>query len=136
MRVIAELQRIIACDARVDLAALFGSQARGCAGQHSDVDVAVRLASGVPCTAFQEFETSVSRALNRMVEIIDLALAPPLLRFEIARDGQLIVERNAGDWVAFRAQAMIDWWDWQPVARHMAHVVCEKLRTEAQNGQR
>jgi hypothetical protein len=60
--------------------------------------------------------------------------APPLLRFEIARDGQLLLERDPYAWSDFRAHAMIDWWDWAPTARLAQETMMTRLREEAHRG--
>lgn len=52
--------------------------------------------------------------------MIFLADAPPLLRFEISRDGALLLEREDGVWTDFKVRAMVDWWDWAPYARMFA----------------
>ena len=94
----------------VRLAVMFGSAARGTARSDSDVDV------------------------GRSVDLVSLRTAPPLLRFEIARVGQLLIERDPHAWVEFRAHAMIDWWDWAPTARIMHRAVRSRLQREATRG--
>jgi hypothetical protein len=56
------------------------------------------------------------------------------VRFEIARDGRVLVERTAHAWVDFRAQAMIDWWDWAPTARAIYAAGIRRLRERTANG--
>ena len=87
---------------------MFGSAARGTARSDSDVDVGVLLDvdDGLPA-----LRVALERAVGRSVDLVSLRKAPPLLRFEIARDGQLLIERDPHAWVEFRAHAMIDWWD-------------------------
>ncbi len=70
----------------------------------------------------------------RPVDLVLLDDAPPLRRFEIARGGQVLVERVPHAWADFRARAMIDWWDWAPTARAMHRVMAERLREEAAGG--
>jgi hypothetical protein len=77
---------------------------------------------------------ALERAAGLPVDLVLLGDAPPLLRFEIARDGQVLVERVPHAWADFRAKAMIDWWDWAPTARMMHHVMAERLREEAAHG--
>ena len=115
----------------VRLAVMFGSAARGTARSHSDVDVGVLLddEDGLPA-----LRVALERALDRSVDLVSLRRAPPLLRFEIARDGRLLVERNGHAWVEFRAHAMIDWWDWAPTARIMHRAVRSRLQREATRG--
>ena len=77
---------------------------------------------------------ATARASGRRVDLVTLDDAPPLLRFEIARDGIVLVEREPHAWADFRARAMIDWWDWAPTARMMHSVMAERVRQEAGPG--
>lgn len=69
------------------------------------------------------------------MSVTHLDSAPPLLRLEISRDGVVLIEREPDAWTRFRAQAMIDWWDWAPTVRMMHRVMGERLREEAERGQ-
>jgi predicted nucleotidyltransferase len=115
----------------VRLAVVFGSAARGTARSGSDVDVGVLLEEDDDLPALQ---VALERALGRSVDLISLRTAPPLLRFEIARDGKLLVEREPHAWGGFRARAMIDWWDWAPTARIMHRAMRARLDDEARRG--
>jgi predicted nucleotidyltransferase len=116
----------------VRLAVLFGSSSRGIVGADSDVDLGIRLRPGTD----QDFRLSVAleREIRRPVDVVWLDTAAPLLRFEIARNGLLLVERDAHGWADFRARAMIDWWDWAPTAKMMHQVMAARLRQEATRG--
>jgi uncharacterized protein len=116
----------------VRLAVLFGSTARGRARARSDIDVGVAMMPGadVPLA----MEVTLARAAGRQVSITRLDTAPSLLRFEIGRDGVVLIERQPGTWARFRAQAMIDWWDWAPTARMMHRIMGQRLREEADHG--
>ena len=93
----------------VTLAVLFGSAARG-ANRPRDLDVGVWLEPGdMPDEV--ALRVALSRAAGQDVDLIMLNTAPPLLRFEIARDGRALVEGRPYAWADFRARAMVDWWD-------------------------
>jgi hypothetical protein len=77
---------------------------------------------------------ALERADGRTIDLVCLDLAPPLLRFEIARGGVVLVERDPHGWAEFRAHAMIDWWDWAPTARLMHRMMAARLRAEAEHG--
>jgi uncharacterized protein len=117
----------------VRLAVLFGSEATGAARAGSDLDVGLLLTPGAERTP--SIAVALERACGREVDVIWLDEAPPLLRFEIARDGIVLVERTPYLWAGFRAHAMIDWWDWQPTARMMHRVAAARLQDEAGRGQ-
>ena len=61
--------------------------------------------------------------------------APPLLRFEIAREGVLLFQRDDHLWTDFKARAMVDWWDWAPTHRMIAAGVVRRLREKIAHGQ-
>jgi len=116
----------------VRLAVLFGSAARGTARSRSDLDIGVSLTDRVESSP--AMQVALERAAGRPVSVIHLDNAPPLLRLEIARDGVVLIEREPGAWVRFRAHALIDWWDWAPTARMMHRAMAQRLREEANRG--
>jgi predicted nucleotidyltransferase len=125
-----QLKRVLDETPAVRLAVLSGSAARQADGSGSDLDVGVSFAEGGTDLA-PALAVALERAAGRRVDLVPLDAAPPLLRFEIARDGVVVVERLRGAWAEFQARAMIDWWDWAPTARMMHRVMAEKLREEA-----
>ena len=120
------------CD-QLRLAVLFGSQARGRARKDSDVDVFL---------SFSSEDREVSRAVDAAimdvvgsnVHLVYANEAPPLLRLEIARHGVLLKEAQEGDWVAFKRQAMVDWWDWAPIATRLDDATIQRLREKVARG--
>ncbi len=124
MVTLAAVQSALRSDPDVSLAAVFGSAARGEASRASDLDIGV---AGVPPSRLPALAVTLSRLAGREVDLIQLETAPPLLRFEIARDGVLLAERTAGLWPAFQARAMVDWWDWAPSARQFAEAAMSRL---------
>jgi len=129
---IEELRRVLEDTPGVRLAVVFGSAVRGTARPDSDIDLGVSVEPGTerPST----LEVALARAAGRPVDLVWLDDAPPLLRFEIARDGLVLVARDRHGWADFRARAMIDWWDWAPTARMMHEVMAGRLRDEARRG--
>ena len=120
------LKRALEATPEVRLAVLFGSAARRHEGARSDLDVGVLFDKGHD--ANPALEVALSRASGRRVDLVRLDEAPPLLRFEIARDGRPLVERAPHAWADFRARAMIDWWDWAPTARMVYAAAVRRLR--------
>jgi hypothetical protein len=118
----------------VRLAVLFGSTARGLAGERSDIDLGVLLEPDVPSYRF-EAEAELGRAAGREIDLIFLSEAPPLLRFEIARDGVLLCERQEGLWTEFQVRAMEDWWDWAPYHKLFTEAAIAGLREKLRDGQ-
>jgi predicted nucleotidyltransferase len=116
------------------LAVLFGSTARGDDRPGSDVDLGLLLEPYSPALRF-EAEAQLGRAARRPVHVILLDEAPPLLRFEIAREGVPLLEREEGVWTGFKVKAMLDWWDWAPIARKMNAVVIRRLKERVSRDQ-
>lgn len=112
------LRQLLEATPGVRLAVLFGSAARGDHDRNSDLDVGVSFDSGADSGTGLEVE--LSRASHRRVDLVRLDEAPPLLRFEVARDGRVLLERVPHAWTDFKARAMVDWWDWAPLA-HTFH---------------
>jgi predicted nucleotidyltransferase len=127
------IARVVASMPDVRLAVLFGSVASGRERPDSDLDVGVLLDRDEP-GALAALRVRLERETRRVVDLIDLKSAPPLLRMEIGRRGRVLLEREEGAWALFRAHAMIDWWDWEPTARMMRETAARRLREEAARG--
>jgi len=80
-------------------------------------------------------EVTLGRAARRAIDLVHLDEAPPLLRFEIASDGQLLHEQEPGAWTEFKPQAMVDWWDFAPTARMIHVAAMRRLRKEGDDDQ-
>ena len=134
MRHLASVIEVLESLPAVRLAVVFGSLARGEGHPRSDLDLGL-LVERDSLAAQQEIEVAVGRAARRCVDFVYLDAAPPLLRFEIARDGRVLLERQPGLWTAFKAKAMTDWWDWGPTARQMHAAYIRRLRQQVASGQ-
>src|SRR5688572_30979463 len=119
MDMLERLKHQAAAWPELKLAVLFGSTARGQARPKSDVDLGILLDPYSPELRFR-VEAELGRAAGCAVDVILLDGAPPLLRFEIAREGVLLFQREDHLWTAFKARAMVDWWDWAPMHRMIA----------------
>jgi hypothetical protein len=83
---------------------------------------------GVPSSRLGAVEAALAYAAGRSVDLVALETAPPLLRFEVARDGRVLLERDPHAWSDFKARAMVDWWDWASYARRFHRVAVSRLR--------
>ncbi len=96
---------------------LFGSVARGDAGPHSDVDVAVLYREAPPRTlSGQPFdvEDDLRGALGRPVQVVVLNTAPPDLAFRVLRDGRLVLERDRDARIRFEVATRNAYFDLKP----------------------
>jgi predicted nucleotidyltransferase len=129
---LAVLKDVLAADRRVRLAVVFGSAARDTQRSGSDLDVGVLVEPH--SEAGPPLDVVLARATGRTVDLVRLDTAPPLLRFEIARDGKVLVERVPHAWTDFRARAMTDWWEWAPTARMLHAAAVSRLRGKVPRG--
>lgn len=106
----------------VRLAYLFGSAAAG--GSPDDVDVAVLMREGSPLDLWEEL---VGVLGTDRLDLVDLALAPPLLRFHIARDGVLLFSESDDTENAFELAAIREYRD----TRHLRDIQDAYLRARA-----
>lgn len=129
------LRQTVASLPEVRMAVLFGSTARGKAGPRSDVDVGVLLDPDT-LDARSRIEIEIGKAVgNRDVHMVFLKEAPPLLRFEIAKDGVVLRQDQDGLWTDFKTRAMLDWWDWEPIASRIEEALIARLRQKVNHGQ-
>ena len=119
----------------VELVVLFGSHACGRARRDSDVDLGIAWSAGTTRLDRNAVLDRIERATRTTVDMIDLDEAPPLLRMEIARTGEVIVARSPHAWPDFRACAMLDWWEFAPYA-HIMHEAARKRLERAVHGPR
>jgi predicted nucleotidyltransferase len=104
--VIRAVGEALRTERNVRLAVLFGSVARGEAGEHSDVDVMVAVADERPLY-LQYIAVRLQQALDREVDVASLdrlRRRSPALLGEVLRDGRVVVDRD-GMWSALRDEA-------------------------------
>ena len=110
------LRRVLEADPRVAYALVFGSQARGTAHAHSDVDVAVGLEAGARLETLEvgAFIARLESAAGRSVHLVMLNESPPGLSYRIVRDGLPIVVRDEPAFKARVARAVLEYLDFRP----------------------
>lgn len=117
----ALVQQIVALLAEQDdiLAVyLFGSQAQGKAHRASDVDIAILFVETL--TAAQIFERSVAlgtlleSSLPLPLDLIALNRASTLLRFQVLKNGKLVLEKDRAARCLFQMHTMSAYYDAKP----------------------
>lgn len=78
---------------RVTACWVFGSRAAGTASANSDVDIAVLCEPPLGLERARVMDVA-GRAVGMDVDVIDLASAPPALRWEVITTGKLLVEHD------------------------------------------
>ncbi|NJL27919.1 MAG: nucleotidyltransferase domain-containing protein [Thermoanaerobaculia bacterium] len=133
MRDLEAIKTELEAQPSVLLAVLFGSVARGRSGPQSDLDLGVQLDPDTPQER-RRIEVLAARATRRQTDVVFLDDAPPLLRFQIARDGRVLVEHQPRAWPRFKEKAMTDWWDWAPTARKINAIYLRRLKEQVAHG--
>ncbi len=95
----------------VRLAYLFGSTARGEATAASDLDVAVLARPALDARRLGELTGSLEAATGRRVDLVSLAVAPPLLLRDVVRDGLVLVCRDEDERAEFELRAVATYLD-------------------------
>ena len=123
---IKHIQDVLAKDTLILFAYLFGSRAKGIAGERSDWDIAVYTAdkAGQPVTAafpfYIEAEIAALLATNDVQVTILNSLESPLLGFEIINNGVLLIDKEEEKRIEFEARVLGQYHDWQYfLKRHM-----------------
>lgn len=98
----------------ISLAILFGSQAAGRAVRESDIDLAVWLEQAELLKDAQEAARAKKQLMRDLISYletgnIDLVIlnhASPLLKFQVARTGKPVYEKNPGFFAGFCSRAL------------------------------
>ena len=127
------LKAALRSDPRVQFGYLFGSRAHGTEHDGSDVDVAVWLDAphedlGAIALALTDV---ISRAAGKDADVVVLNRASVLLRSQVIRHGQLLLERDRTQRVSFEALTLQQAIDFEPIRRRCAEGMLRKLRQEA-----
>lgn len=105
-------------DPSIVCAYVFGSVARGEAGERSDVDLAIlqreRAAGRLTDLRF-ELEGQIERATGRPAQVVDLNAAPPDLVHHVLLDGRILLDRDPAARVRFEVRARNEYFDLLPV---------------------
>lgn len=113
--------------AGVEVLALHGSRARGDAGPNSDWDFGYLAAPSAAVDAVALLARLTQLLGTDAVDVVDLDCASALLRYRVARDGRVVLERRPGAFVEFRLEATRFWCDAGPVIRAAQAEVLEEL---------
>lgn len=125
------IRKALEAEPGVRLAYLFGSFARGEAGPGSDLDVAVVADRELGLLELGALVERLQRAAAGLrVDLMDLRRAAPLARFQVVRDGQVLVERDPVARFEFERAA----WREAQDTRHLRRVQQDLLREAARHG--
>jgi len=111
---------------------LFGSQARGDAMPHSDIDVAVYVdrerLPPAPWGYAADLITDLMSALGRNeIDVVVLNDAPPLLYHRVLRDGERLMSRDLAATTTREGYAISRYCDYLPVLRRIDRELDRRL---------
>lgn len=117
MDLVHDLRQLLAAEADVQTAWLFGSRARGTHRHDSDIDIAVLFSNEVEDLRRFDLQTRLCIALGMPVQIVPVRRAAADLVRRVLRDGQLLLDRNRANRVAFEVKKRIEYFDMTPIWR-------------------
>jgi predicted nucleotidyltransferase len=118
----------------LSLLVLFGSHVKGRVHPNSDVDIAVLPEKRRRPNLLSLYVDLVPALGSDRLDIVDLRRAPPLLAWNVAREGVLLYAADAWEWTTYRIQAMKNWDDVRRFRRawlREAEVFLEELGVRA-----
>jgi uncharacterized protein len=118
----------------VVVAYLFGSVARAQTTPLSDVDIAVLLDPVAEPAAVLARQIALLTDLTQLAEPeVQLTLlndAPPLLAYEVIREGVLLHQRSEAERVAFQVKTMKEYFDVQPMLAFYNEVLRQRIQED------
>ncbi|RLG41656.1 MAG: hypothetical protein DRN78_04025 [Thermoproteota archaeon] len=101
-------------------AILFGSAAEDRLREDSDIDVAIRFFPEPDVMELGEISSLIESVVGRAVHVVNIVRAPPPLRYEIFKNGVLILVRDEGLLAEDKARAIMEYLDFRPHYENMA----------------
>ena len=131
-RLTATLASALSAEPDVVVAYLFGSVARGQARPDSDLDVAVLLDPEPIGVARIERQLDLMALLephtDREGQITLLNQAPPLLAYQVIKDGVRLCERDASARITFEVNTMKRYFDIQPMLAYQQEILFRNIK--------
>lgn len=115
----ASVRSALASEKSIELAYLFGSEARGKSRAGSDVDIAILLNTDFFAEGRLELRLKIAEKLNKLfgreIDVVILNTAGSLLKFQVVRDGKPLFERKKGAAKKFKLNAIKEYFDYLPM---------------------
>ncbi len=123
---IKKIRKILGANPNIEFAYLFGSQARGVAGERSDWDIAIYFkkdAKKLPRWTVFYLEAEISKEIGSEVQITALNdVDSPLFLFQIISVGVVLIDSDSSKRILFEAETLKHYHDWQYfLKRQMSH---------------
>lgn len=112
---IAQLRRFIGGCRPVRLAYIFGSSAKNTGRKPNDVDIGILIKDGLNAEKkldlCLEIADAAENIYGRKADVVILNSASPFLKYQIARFGKLVYEKDVSIDNEFRFKLMTDYFD-------------------------
>ncbi len=111
---------------------LFGSQATGNAGKTSDTDIAVLGDRPLTLDERSELEEKYANRFSvseEMIDLVDLSIAPPILRYQVAQSGKLL-HGSEEDFIRFKVLAWKQYLNTEKFRRYRQQSLEDKFNVE------
>ncbi len=108
---------------------LFGSTAIGHGWKTiQDVDVAVVFAAGYRLEDGERLREELEQLLGKAVDVVVLNESPPLLWYEVLRNGRLIWCADESERVEHEVRSLIQYYDLEPQRQRLANDVRKMIQ--------
>ncbi len=111
---------------------LFGSQATGTAGKTSDTDIAVlgdRPLTFDERSKLEEKYAAHFSISEEMIDLVDLSIAPPILRYQVVQSGKLLYGTEE-DFIRFKVLAWKQYLNTEKFRRYRQQSLEDKFNVE------
>jgi len=123
-----KLNRVLLGESNVIYAILFGSAARGEMRKDSDVDLALKLHRKPDLMELGRLASELESEIEMPVYPVDLDDAPPPLRYEIFKEGIVVLVRDETQLAEDKARAIMEFLDFKYHYDIMAKGMMEAIR--------
>lgn len=116
----------------IESAVLFGSYAEGKAGNMSDIDIGVATKMELSLIEVGLLTARLENALKRSVDLVilnGLAKRNPVLAYEVATKGKVLLCRNQEGLVGLKTAAILSFIDTAPLRDAVNRCLKERLRS-------
>ena len=107
----AEKLQPLAHDFGLRLIVLFGSSARGASGKESDIDLGVLTEHPLSPAQRLKLWSALSSLLPTDVDLTVLNHADPLVNYQVASQGVVLLEMVPNAWETWKSYAIRHYWD-------------------------
>lgn len=125
-----EVREYFSGRAGVDLVIVYGSFAKGTAGRHSDVDIAISGEERLSLDDKTTIQAELSTRLGRELDIVDISTAEGIFLHRVMSEGKVVVEaplRGRAAYEKYAKRALYFNADYYPIYRRDQELRLKRL---------